>query len=194
MAAMIGRCSRPWTRTGSRPGSRRSPSFSDAPTLDGTPAEVGPLAAQRHPLVADAIAHWGATLATRLLAAALDAPVVAGRLLRALDDAGGRRSGRGRSDASGTRRRRRRDGARSPRLFRRRGLRSRADAAQRRADRVEFPSRRAVHGRARRRARVADPVLAARLLAASFDPCVPFRIELAGDHRPPSHAEVALHA
>ena len=59
--------------------------FCDAPTLDGMPAEVGPLAAQRHPLVADAVAHWGPTLATRLLAAALDAPVVAGRLCHALD-------------------------------------------------------------------------------------------------------------
>ena len=44
------------------------------------PAEVGPLAALRHPLVGEALAHWGAGLATRLLAAALDAPVVAGRL------------------------------------------------------------------------------------------------------------------
>ena len=66
-----------------------TPGFSDAPNLDGSPAEVGPLAALRHPLVGEALAHWGSGLATRLLAAALDASVVAARLRacdRLLDD------------------------------------------------------------------------------------------------------------
>ena len=57
-----------------------APCFSDAPSLDGVPAEVGPLAARRHPLVAEALAQWGPGLATRLLAAALDLTVVAERL------------------------------------------------------------------------------------------------------------------
>jgi len=42
--------------------------------------------------------------------------------------------------------------------------------------------------------RVPDPVLAARLLAASFDPCVQFRIEALPDRRPPTNEEFALHA
>ena len=42
--------------------------------------------------------------------------------------------------------------------------------------------------------RVADPLLAARMLAASFDPCVPFNIEVADERRPPSNAEAAAHA
>jgi hypothetical protein len=170
------------------------PQFSNAPTLDGTPAEVGPLAAQRHPLVADAIAHWGATLATRLLAAALDAPVVAGRLLRALDTlADGdpvevdlTRTGRGAGAV---------ETARGPLAYfvdlafgRVRMLRSVAPTEWN--FHPDGPFMAALDAAAR----VSDPALAARLLAASFDPCVPFRIELAGDRRPPSHSEVALHA
>ena len=170
------------------------PSFSDAPTLDGTPAEVGPLAAQRHPLVADAIAHWGATLATRLLAAALDAPLVAGRLLRALDtladddpvEADLTRPERGAGVV---------ETARGPLAYfvdvafgRVRMLRSVAPTEWN--FHPDGPFMAALDAAPR----VADPLLAVRLLAASFDPCVPFRIELAGDRRSPSHAEVALHA
>jgi coenzyme F420-reducing hydrogenase alpha subunit len=170
------------------------PHFSDAPTLDGTAAEVGPLAAQRHPLVADAIAHWGATLATRLLAAALDAPVVAGRLCRALDTLADddpvevdlTRTGRGAGVV---------ETARGPlsyfvdvALGRVRMLRSVAPTEWN--FHPDGPFMAALDAAPR----VSDPLLAARLLAASFDPCVPFSIELAGGQRPPSHAEVALHA
>jgi hypothetical protein len=41
---------------------------------------------------------------------------------------------------------------------------------------------------------VPDPMLAARLLAASFDPCVPVSIELLDDYRPPAHAASIHHA
>jgi len=170
------------------------PQFSNAPTLDGTPAEVGPLAAQRHPLVTEAIAHWGATLATRLLAAALDAPVVAGRLLRALDgladddpvEVDFTRAGRGGGGV---------ETARGPLAYfvdvafgRMRMLRSVAPTEWN--FHPDGPFMAALDAAPR----VADPLLAARLLSASFDPCVPFRIELAGDSRPPTHAGVALHA
>jgi uptake hydrogenase large subunit len=170
------------------------PHFSDAPTLDGTAAEVGPLAAQRHPLIADAIAHWGATLATRLMAAALDAPVVAGCLCRALDTLADddpvevdlMRIGSGVGVV---------ETARGPLAYfvdvalgRVRLLRSVAPTEWN--FHPDGPFMAALDAAPR----VADPVLAARLLAASFDPCVPFRIELAGGQRPPSHAEVALHA
>ena len=170
------------------------PHFSDVPTLGGTAAEVGPLAAQRHPLVADAIAHWGATLATRLLTAALDAPVVAGRLCRALDDLADddpvevdlTRIGSGAGVV---------ETARGPLAYfvdvafgRVRMLRSVAPTEWN--FHPDGPFMAALDAAPW----VADPVLAARLLAASFDPCVPFRIELAGGQRPPSHAEVALHA
>jgi coenzyme F420-reducing hydrogenase alpha subunit len=170
------------------------PVFCNAPTLDGTPAEVGPLAAQRHPLIAEAVSHWGPTLATRLLAAALDAPVVAGRLCRALDELEDddpvevdlTRPGRGAGVV---------ETARGPLAYfvdvafgRVRMLRSVAPTEWN--FHPEGPFMAALDAAPR----VADPVLAARLLAASFDPCVPFRIEMLGDHRPPSHAEVTLHA
>jgi coenzyme F420-reducing hydrogenase alpha subunit len=170
------------------------PQFSNAPTLDGTPAEVGPLAAQRHPLVTDAIAHWGPTLATRLLAAALDAPVVAGRLCGAFEqltdddpvDVNLTRTGHGAGMV---------ETARGPLAYfvdvavgRVRMLRSVAPTEWNFHPDGPFMAALAAAPR------VPDPLLAARLLAASFDPCVPFSIELAGDQRPPSHAEVALHA
>jgi hypothetical protein len=125
-----------------------TPGFSEAPTLDGRPAEVGPLAALRHPLVGEALAHWGQGLATRLLAAALDAPVVAARLRDACDLP---------VDAQRPRRRRGGDRARPPRLLGRGLRRPRAHAAQRRADRVELSSRRPVPRRARRRSRHRRP-------------------------------------
>ncbi len=170
------------------------PYFSEAPTLDGTPAEVGPLAAQRHPLVADAVAHWGPTLATRLLAAALDAPVVAGRLNRALgrlaDDeplaVDLARAGHGAGVV---------ETARGPLAYF-------VDAADGRVRRLRSvaPTEWNFHpdgpfiAALARAPEVDDPMLAARLLAASFDPCVPFSIELSGDHRSPANAEIALHA
>jgi uptake hydrogenase large subunit len=170
------------------------PHFSDAPTLGGTAAEVGPLAAQRHPLMAEAIAHWGATLATRLLAAALDAPVVAGRLCRALDELADddpvevdlTRAGHGAGVV---------ETARGPLAYF-------VDAADGRVRilRSVAPTEWNFHPDGPFMAaldaapRVADPLLAARLLAASFDPCVPFSIELVGAHRPPTYGEIALHA
>ena len=170
------------------------PRFSDVPTLDGTAAEVGPFAAQRHPLMAEAIAHWGATLATRLLAAALDAPVVAGRLCRALDELADddpvevdlTRAGRGAGVV---------ETARGPLAYF-------VDAADGRVRilRSVAPTEWNFHPDGPFMAaldaapRVADPLLAARLLAASFDPCVPFSIELAGARRPPTYGEIALHA
>jgi coenzyme F420-reducing hydrogenase alpha subunit len=170
------------------------PRFGDAPTLDGTPAEVGPLAAQRHPLVADAVAHWGATLATRLLAAALDAPVVAGRLCRALDglanddpiEFDATRLGRGAGVV---------ETARGPLAY----VVEAADGRVRMLCSVA-PTEWNFHPNGPFVAaldaapRVPDPVLAARLLAASFDPCVQFRIEASPDHRSPTNEEIALHA
>ena len=170
------------------------PDFSDAPTRDGTPAEVGPLAAQRHPLIAEVVAHWGPTLATRLLAAALDAPVVAARLCRALDrladddpiEVDLTRAGRGAGVA---------ETARGPLAYfveaaggRMRTLRSVAPTEWN--FHPEGPFMAALDAAPR----VADPVIAARLLATSFDPCVPFRIDVLLDHRLPTNAELALHA
>lgn len=170
------------------------PRFSEAPTLDGTPAEVGALAARRHPLVADAVAHWGATLATRLLAAALDAPVVAGRLVRALDRLAAddpiefdlARPGRGAGVI---------ETARGPLAY----VVEAADGGVRMLRSVA-PTEWNFHPNGPFMAaldaapRVPDPVLAARLLAASFDPCVQFRIEASPGHRPPANEETALHA
>ena len=170
------------------------PRFGDAPTLDGNPAEVGPLAAQRHPLVADAVAHWGATLATRLLAAALDTQVVAGRLGRApeglADDDPNEfdltRLGRGAGVV---------ETARGPLAYvvevadgRMRLLRSVAPTEWN--FRPNGPFMAALDSAPR----VPDPVLAARLLAASFDPCVPFWIEASPNHRPLANEEIAFHA
>jgi coenzyme F420-reducing hydrogenase alpha subunit len=168
--------------------------FSDAPTLDGTPAEVGPLAARRPPLIADAVAAWGPTLATRLLAAALDAPVIAGRLRHTVDrladddaaDVDLTRPGHGVGVV---------ETARGPLAYfvaaadgRVRTLRSVAPTEWN--FHAEGPFMAALGAAPR----VADPLLAARLLAASFDPCVAFSIAIADDRHPPSNAEAALHA
>jgi hypothetical protein len=170
------------------------PRFCEAPTLDGTPTEVGPLAAQRHPLVADALAHWDSTLATRLLAAALDARVVAERLIHALDaltdddpvEVELTRSGRGTGVV---------ETARGPLAY----LVDTADGRVRMLRSVA-PTEWNFHPDGPFRAAlddapiVPDPMLAARLLAASFDPCVPFSIELLDDYRPPAHAASIHHA
>ena len=168
--------------------------FSDAPTRDGIPAEVGPLAAQRHPLLADALEQWGPTLATRLLAAALDASLVGGRLLSALDKLSDgdpaapdlTRTDRGAGVV---------ETARGPLAYyvetahgRVRTLRSVAPTEW------NFHAKGPFMAALAAAPRVADPVFAARLLAASFDPCVPFTIDVVtGDRRPP-HTEPALHA
>jgi coenzyme F420-reducing hydrogenase alpha subunit len=170
------------------------PRFSDAPTFDGTPAEVGPLAAQRHPLVADALAHWGPTLATRLLASALDASVVAGRLCRTVGwladddpvDVELTRSGRGAGLV---------ETARGPLAYfvdtadgHVRMLRSVAPTEWNFHPDGPFVAAFSVAPR------VPEPVLAARLLGASFDPCVPLSIEVSSDDRSPPNVELALHA
>lgn len=170
------------------------PRFCEAPTLDGTPAEVGSLAAQRHPLVADAVASWGLTLATRLLAAALDAAVVAERLIRTLDELTDddpvevdlTRSGRGAGVV---------ETARGPLAY----LVDVADNHVRMLRSVA-PTEWNFHPDGPFRAAldaapiVPNPTLAARQLAASFDPCVPFSIELPDDDRPPAHAASIHHA
>ena len=155
------------------------PSFGFAPTLDGTPAEVGSLAAQRHPLVGDAMSHWGPALATRLLAAALDLPVVADRLRHALDGLTDddpaavdlTRAGRGAGVV---------ETSRGPLAYF-----AKIAAGQVRVLRSVAPTEWNFHPDGPFSAALAaapevpDPVFAARLLAASFDPCVPFSIALA---------------
>ena len=155
------------------------PGFGDAPTLDGTPAEVGALAARRHPAVADAVAQWGPAVATRLLAAALDLPVMAERLRRAFNELADddpaavdlTRTGRGSGMV---------ETSRGPLAY----LIDTA-AGQVRMLRSVAPTEWNFHPdgpfiRALATAPILpDPVSAARLLAASFDPCVPFNIESA---------------
>lgn len=170
------------------------PGFSDAPTLDGTPAEVGAFAARRHPLVDEAATCWGPTLATRLLAAALDAAVVAAQLSRAVDALANddpvavdpTRAGHGAGVV---------ETARGPLSY----FVDIADARVRALRGVaptewnfhpEGPFMAALDGAPP----VPDPVHAARLLAASFDPCAPLRIETPSDLRPAANAERAYHA
>ena len=169
-------------------------SFGDVPTLDGTPAEVGPLGAQRHPLVAEAIAQWGPTLATRLLAAALDAHVVAGRLGHSLDrlvdddplDVDIMRSGRGAGVV---------ETARGPLAY----LVDTADGCVRMLRSVA-PTQWNFHPDGPFMAaldaapKVPNPVFAARLLAISFDPCVPLTIEILPDRQSPANEEIGLYA
>ena len=170
------------------------PDFADAPTFDGTPAEVGPFAALRHPLIAEAAAHWGPTLATRLLAAALDASVVAGRLKQILqslaDDAPMAaeltRTGHGAGVV---------ETARGPLAYYVETAGGRAQAMRSVAPtewnfHPEGPFMAALADAPR----VADPIFAARLLAASFDPCVTFTIGPPLNGRRPATPERALHA
>lgn len=60
------------------------PDFGDAPTVDGTPAETGALAERRHALVAEVCAAWGAGLAARFFAQALDLVTLPARFESAL--------------------------------------------------------------------------------------------------------------
>ncbi len=169
-----------------------TPAFSQAPTVDGSPAEVGPLAALRHPLVGQALAHWGQGLATRLLAAALDAPVVAGRLRDAaeqlLDDDPGEVDTMGSGRGAGVV-----ETARGPLAYwvevdGGRALRLRSVAPTEWNFHPDGPFRAALDAAPH----IADPVAGARLLAASFDPCVPFEVAVATDEgaprRDPTHA------
>ncbi|HUI94174.1 MAG TPA: nickel-dependent hydrogenase large subunit [Xanthobacteraceae bacterium] len=170
------------------------PGFSDAPTLDGAPAEVGAFAARRHRLVDEAEKHWGPTLATRLLAAALDTAVVAGQLSHVVDVPADddpvavdiTRAGQGAGVV---------ETARGP-------LSYFVDVADARARvlRAVAPTEWNFHPKGPfmaaldAAAAVPAPDHAARLLAASFDPCVPFRIESLPGLRPPANAERARHA
>lgn len=170
------------------------PGFGNAPALDGTPAEVGPLAARRHPLTAEAIAAWGPTLATRLLAAALDAVAIAARLADALDGIADddpaqvdpTRCGRGTAVV---------ETSRGPLAY----LVDTADGKVR-TMRSVAPTEWNFHpdgpfmAALRAAPRLGDPVRAARLLAASFDPCVPFTIKLADRMAAAATAETTLDA
>ena len=170
------------------------PGFSDAPMLDGTPAEVGAFAARRHHLVDEADRRWGPTLATRLLAAALDTAVVAGQLSHAVDVLADddpvtvdlTRAGQGAGVV---------ETARGPLSY----FVDVADARVRTLRGVA-PTEWNFHPRGPFMAAldaapaVPEPGYAARLLAASFDPCVPFRIETLPDLRPPADAEGPCHA
>lgn len=169
-----------------------APGFSEAPTLDGRPAEVGPLAALRHPLVGEALAHWGQGLATRLLAAALDAPVVAARLRAAGDllvdgDPIAVDTMQG-GDGAGVV-----ETARGPLAYW-----VEVDRGRVRALRSVAPTEWNFHPDGPFRAAldaapdIADPLAGARLLAASFDPCVPFWVAVAPARG--ADQEDALHA
>jgi len=172
---------------------RADPHFGDAPTLDGTPAEVGALAARRHPLVNEAMTYWAPTLATRLLAAALDAPALAVRLRSARaaltdDDPithDTTRSGRGASVV---------ETARGPLAYAidvRDGVVSSLHSVA--PTEWNFHPRGPFAMALAGAPPVADPLFAARLLAASFDPCVPFRIALTQDQLT-ADAEALCHA
>jgi uptake hydrogenase large subunit len=146
---------------------------------EAMPAETGPLAAERHPLVAEAHAQWGRALAARLLAAALDAGAVATQLdavvARLADDdpALADRSPKGQGAAAV-------ETARGPLAYY-------VEVADARVTRLSnlAPTDCNFHPRGPFMAalaaapEVADPVFAGRLLAASFDPCVPFVLNIA---------------
>lgn len=175
------------------------PNFGNQPACDGVPAEVGALAARRHPLVPEALSRWGPVLATRLLAAALDVPAVASRLRAAAEavaDGGARTPG---TEPEGAPIRSAVDrSADSP-------VDPRPSPPNRGAGLVETARGPLAYfttvadGRLAQLRNVAptewnfhptgpfmtaiaaapkvpDPAQAARWLAASFDPCVPFRI------------------
>jgi uptake hydrogenase large subunit len=170
------------------------PRFGDTPTFDGAPAEVGAFAARRHPLIGEAAGHWGPTLATRLLAAALDTVVIAGQLLQAVDAladddptaADLTRAGQGAGLV---------ETARGPLSY----YVDVADAGVLVLRNVA-PTEWNFHpdgpfmGALATAPRVADPLFAARLLAASFDPCVPFRIETPPAIRHAANSEHVHHA
>jgi uptake hydrogenase large subunit len=145
---------------------------------DAAPAESGPLAAERHPLVANARLQWGRALAARLLAAALDASAVAARLdamvAQLADDdpliVDRSRTGQGAAAV---------ETARGPLAYhveveggRLTGLSTLAPTDCNFHPRGPFMAALAVAPQ------LADPVFAARLLAASFDPCVPFALNI----------------
>jgi hypothetical protein len=170
------------------------PDFGGAPTLDGTPAEVGAFAARRHPLIGEAAAHWGPALASRLLAAALDVAVVAARLPEAaaavMDDDPVAVDLTGAGQGAGVV-----ETARGPLSY----YVDVVDACVR-VLRSVAPTEWNFHADGPFMAALAaapavrDPLSAARLLAASFDPCVPFRIETSPERRPAIHAGNELHA
>ena len=142
------------------------PAFGDLPQCDGIAAEVGPLAAHRHPLVTEASTRWGNVLATRLLAAALDIHAVIARL----------RDTANREITSV-------ETARGPLAYyavvtdgRVTLLRSVAPTEW------NFHPAGPFIAALTAAPKVPDPVQAARWLAASFDPCVPFQITQVAAH------------
>jgi coenzyme F420-reducing hydrogenase alpha subunit len=156
------------------------PDFGDAPTVEGTPAEVGALAEPRHASVAQACAQWGAGLAARVLAQALELATLPAKLeaaaaavaadLPAACDWRGRGAGTG--IAATTR------GVLAHHIACKNGrvLRARSVAP---TEWNFHPAGPFVAALAAAPA-VGEPLQAARLLAASLDPCVPFEIVATG--------------
>jgi uptake hydrogenase large subunit len=141
-------------------------------------AETTPLAAGCHPLLVDARAQWGRALAARILAAALNARVIAAQLDAILprlvnDDpapADGSRSGQGAAAV---------ETARGPLAYY-------VEVEDGRVTRLSnlaptdcnFHPRGPFVAALAAAPEVAEPVFAARLLAASFDPCAPFALNI----------------
>lgn len=150
------------------------------PTVDGRTAEVGPLAGMRHDLVVEALVGWGAGLSTRLLAASLDVFTVPARMSdlarRIVDGLPMDRSARmGRGIGSGIAETARGPLAHWVRLDGERVADWRAVAPTEWNFHPQGPFVRAL-ARARH---LSDPARQIRILAASFDPCVPVAVELA---------------
>jgi uptake hydrogenase large subunit len=145
---------------------------------EAVPAEAGPLAAEHHPLAAEARTKWGRGLAARLLSAALDAQAIALQLemvvAKLADDdpvpADRSRSGSGAAAV---------ETARGPLAYY-------AEVAHGRVTKLSSlaPTDCNFHPRGpfvralAAAPQSADPVFAARLLAVSFDPCVPFALNI----------------
>ncbi|MBL8575493.1 MAG: nickel-dependent hydrogenase large subunit [Hyphomicrobiaceae bacterium] len=149
------------------------------PTIDGRTAEVGPLAGMRHDLVVEALVGWGAGLATRLLAASLDVFTVPTRMQeltrRIVDGLPMGRSARlGEGTGSGIAETARGPLAHWVRVDGDRVIDWRAVAPTEWNFHPQGPFVRAL---ARARA-LSDPEHQIRVLAASFDPCVPVTVDL----------------
>lgn len=167
--------------------------FGDRPTVDGLPAEVGPLCDAPQPIMQAAMARWGRNLTCRLLAAALQSIVVEERLRRAVlrleadDRAPARFEGRGTGSAVV-------ETARGPLAYyvavangRIMDIRSAAPTEWNFHPRGPFVQALA------RVERTPNPEYAVRLLARSFDPCVPLHVKLANP-QPSIKGEALLHA
>lgn len=156
--------------------------FAAQPTVDGIPAEVGPLAAIAHPVAIEALCAWGPGLPPRFLAAALDLHQLPHRMEQTL-----------RRLVAGL------PGPRATALSNGVGVGVAATARGPLAHYVAIEGNKVVDWRGvaptewnfhpdgpfvravRRCSRVADAEHALKLLAASFDPCVPLGLEIGRD-------------